>query len=70
MGTFKDLSHQGVKILPQRGGFAFILFVLCQQCQQEAFAYYLYIVYLCTSVVTVVEFHCEAVDIQYVFALQ
>ena len=38
-GTFKDLSHQGVKILPQRVGFAFILFVLRQQCQREAFAY-------------------------------
>ena len=66
MGTFKDLSHQGVKILPQRVGFAFILFVLCQQCQQEAFAYYLYI-HTCTSVVTVVEFHSEAGEIQYVF---
>ena len=63
MGTVKDLSHQGVKILPQRVGFAFILFVLCQQCQQEAFAYYLYI-YLCIIVVTVVEFYSEAGKIQ------
>ena len=67
MGTVKDLSHQGVKILPQRVGFAFILFVLCQQCQQEAFAYYLYI-YLCIIVVTVVEFYSEAGKIQYFFA--